>query len=1532
MNSDILLSISILSSGRETTIEKCLRSLETLKKKLSVEIVVVDTDPMHNQKVRRILERYADKIIDFAWCDDFAAARNAGMKECRGEWFLFLDDDEWFIDAAPVIHFLQSDDRERYHKVHFRVRNYTDVGLTDYFEDWVTRIVKMSKDTCFRGCIHEYFYPGEGRSCTLEAVIGHSGYAYGTEEQRLAHANRNIRLLQQSIAKEPRELRWKMHLLQEYDNIDDEGAQRRICTEVLDALDQGDVTEDLLMRGVFSAACLRMERRSENWEREKNIYESRIKGKEFLEVADAYMHLDMALCELNLDHYSRSLDHVEKYLEAYDRFHDSESAIAEQLVYFMNETFHDNLHDLALAIEKTWEERRGKAEVGKDSEKKMLLSIQVLSSGRANKIKRCLSSLAVLKDAIRAEIVVVDTDPLNDRETRDIVERYADRVVDFAWCNDFAAARNAGLAQCRGEWFMYLDDDEWLLDAEPLLTFFTTGRYRNHSAADFIVRNYLDTALTQYNDSWISRMVRLGKGSHFVGRVHEHIAQPSGGLPEAVTALIGHDGYVFATDEMKRAHAMRNCSLLQECIREEPGELHWYYQLYLEYDSLEDRDAQRELCEKALAILRDRTDRASDVYYGFFVCGLVRMIRLEENWRGVIDKSRIYYDSKRFSDVAGAYLSMDLTLASYRLGEYSKAKEHATDYLRLYQKWHKRMTELRYDALFFLEGTFSQPLYGLVVAILSYIEASRGDWRSFEKYFPTLHWDDDLPYEMGGVATIFLDMMQNLAYDDHFLDIVKAFDVSERMKQLVHHRIQEAEPVKSGNVIKAIEAYEMALDQKMDLSISLLSSGRIGTIERCLSSLVVFKEQLHTEIVIVDTDPEHREDVRAILDRYADKIIPFSWCDDFAAARNAGLSACTGEWFLFIDDDEWFIDAQPIIDFLKSREQSRYHWVDYSIQNYTNTDLSEYTDAWVTRLVRRTDQLRFIGRVHEYLDPLIGSPKVLRAIEGHTGYLYADAEERKAHDERNIGLLERLIEEDPNQPRWWLQLLQEYEGTETYEKKREFCLDCLKKLRKKNGEGFDRSRGLFAGFLIRLERQKKDWKAETKVFEEMAKEKRYRDVAKAYMALDAAQAYFYSDDLEQAEKYCRVYLKYYRRLHNKDELAHDDLMFYMTETFDPHMWGLACNLLMYLEMRDGRFGSFDKYFDKAEWSDELRYDFRGYELKLLEIVEGSEYNARFSHMLQTFWKGSKARSVLQDRLAELGKEKGEPYWRLVEAVIKAEVSDPTPYEVDILWCDHQDAPVDYSERYCGLIKEGNPFSMDSSLWIIANKRKVPLSEILDRMPFPKWRKCVDQFVEKASLEAIRNITEQYDMQKDTGSDHRYYYLKCVLTCMVEKQSDLWEASVSRGEDALGMGEDREYKVYQEALALLERFSTDGFVFYQRLYKAEALEENSDLLADECRVAIMVDKMLDYIKKDDYRSALLIIKQSIGMCPELDGALQAFSHLYSGVLSRKVSSPSSEMRQLMEKLHAKVEELIAQGYVNEAREIMAQIEAIAPRAK
>ena len=98
------------------------------------------------------------------------------------------------------------------------------------------------------------------------------------------------------------------------------------------------------------------------------------------------------------------------------------------------------------------------------------------------------------------------------------------------------------------------------------------------------------------------------------------------------------------------------------------------------------------------------------------------------------------------------------------------------------------------------------------------------------------------------------------------------------------------------------------------LSISMLVSRNRDTLEKCLQSLQPFFDELQAELVVVDTGAP--KEAIELVKKYTDQIVSFAWCNDFSAARNAGLKVCTGEWFLYVDDDEWFEDVGEIMDFL----------------------------------------------------------------------------------------------------------------------------------------------------------------------------------------------------------------------------------------------------------------------------------------------------------------------------------------------------------------------------------------------------------------------------------------------------------------------------------------------------------------------------------------------------------------------------------------------------------------------------------------
>ena len=225
------------------------------------------------------------------------------------------------------------------------------------------------------------------------------------------------------------------------------------------------------------------------------------------------------------------------------------------------------------------------------------------------------------------------------------------------------------------------------------------------------------------------------------------------------------------------------------------------------------------------------------------------------------------------------------------------------------------------------------------------------------------------------------------------------------------------------------------------LSISLLASNRIGTIRRCLDSLLPIMEHLPCELIVVDTSTQ--PEVRELLWEYTDRVIPFLWCNDFSKARNCGLSEARGEWFLYIDDDEWFENADEIIRFFNSGEYHDYGYANYVQRNFFDPEYLTYTDNWVSRMVRLNDEVRFRSKIHEYLDPVYGKGKNIKAIANHTGYIYATEEERRKRYERNVPLLKEMMAEKPDQLRWAIQLVQEYYSAEEWKELERFCRVAL---------------------------------------------------------------------------------------------------------------------------------------------------------------------------------------------------------------------------------------------------------------------------------------------------------------------------------------------------------------------------------------------------------------------------------------------------------------------------------------------------------
>ena len=89
----ITISLCMIVKNEEEVLERCLNNL----KGLMDEIIIVDTGSTDSTK--EIAARYTDKIYDFSWCDDFAAARNFSFSKATQEYIYAPDADEVLDDT-----------------------------------------------------------------------------------------------------------------------------------------------------------------------------------------------------------------------------------------------------------------------------------------------------------------------------------------------------------------------------------------------------------------------------------------------------------------------------------------------------------------------------------------------------------------------------------------------------------------------------------------------------------------------------------------------------------------------------------------------------------------------------------------------------------------------------------------------------------------------------------------------------------------------------------------------------------------------------------------------------------------------------------------------------------------------------------------------------------------------------------------------------------------------------------------------------------------------------------------------------------------------------------------------------------------------------------------------------------------------------------------------------------------------------------------------------------------------------------------
>lgn len=198
---------------------------------------------------------------------------------------------------------------------------------------------------------------------------------------------------------------------------------------------------------------------------------------------------------------------------------------------------------------------------------KQTLSINMIAGHNAEQtIAWSLESVTHLAD----EIIIGDTG-LNTI-AKDICEAYGAKIVPAPHplnpsTGGFAASRNAVLDASSGEWVLWIDSDEKLIDAGGINQFLRENQFNGYT----INQHHMTIDQPIPTDTPV-RIFRTNRGIRFYGIVHEHPEAEMNKGPGVVciltTAHIAHLGYANNNTRIQRFY--RNRPLLMQDRRENP--------------------------------------------------------------------------------------------------------------------------------------------------------------------------------------------------------------------------------------------------------------------------------------------------------------------------------------------------------------------------------------------------------------------------------------------------------------------------------------------------------------------------------------------------------------------------------------------------------------------------------------------------------------------------------------------------------------------------------------------------------------------------------------------------------------------------------------------------------------------------------------------------------------------------------------------------------------------------------------------------
>lgn len=688
------------------------------------------------------------------------------------------------------------------------------------------------------------------------------------------------------------------------------------------------------------------------------------------------------------------------------------------------------------------------------------------------------------------------------------------------------------------------------------------------------------------------------------------------------------------------------------------------------------------------------------------------------------------------------------------------------------------------------------------------------------------------------------------------------------------------------------------------VTISMLISNRIDTVEKCFESFRPLLEQIPSEFIAVDTVGDEKSDGSVdVARKYADKIVHFEWCDDFAAARNAGLKEARGKWLIYLDDDEWFDDVGPLIDFFSKPElYENYDLVSMMEHSYASVSQIEYATNEFSRISVIVPEAEFVDPVHEHLKGINyrNEYTIKNTFIHHVGYIGKVGDKKS---DRNRKIMDKELKKHPENLHLWIQQIAGAGGdTDEMLKLSEKAVSELKRLKLDNWN----NPNWIEIFLYRMKgySQLKRWDELDKnvdEFLENVKDIFYRGVAaecelsRDWVDLGVEKAsdwiHMYFDALE----YCQ-----------KNDKKPVEISYFLSRDINSNDMYKMVSMYFNLCLKDNKDNAYEnirKMIFDVPWEifDEKRKDVLAFGLKQA-INEEDKETVKF--LCDAFMNDKSMSREFFEQLDRvyIGIESDtaqENFDQLIESI---------DVKNDSLWIkQHVRKKVSEDELECSLGDETTFAYPNEDLVRICVKNRISPQKYVEKVSFEDFEKSVGAIVAKEENHLDRIPLFASEIENIWGSSVQRNYLLAALR----------KRYILQGTMPLN-----------KALEESEKYCRNMIEYAKSIYLPELCELVSVLLPKEIRFAILFEKALGLKKSGALKECLAYLQQSLDVFNEAKTLIRRIIQEIE-LDQRKQAKVNDEMIKLGNQVKAQIVALISQGQNEVASGLLKELKQITP---